>query len=542
MKNLLTNLCTFSIFAIGMVSCSTDEIIQSDINNNAITFTSNMTRASGTSWSANDEIGVYMKVHDGTTWDGKTVVNDGANVAYTTTNGDGIFKASSSALTYPKESKDTYDFIAYYPFSANVKDGVYGVNITNQSKPADIDLLYSDDQKDVPSSSKVNSLSFSHKLAYLKLTITSTDNKDISGLKVTVPSVPATADFNLKDATFTNVASAKSDITMHTSSTGTTLTASAFLIPQENIEGELKVRITPSGDDSKSQEVTLADDSKAPISKLESGKSYTVNINVKNVGTTITPATYARWMETPTITDAQLKNTRLQYVTHSFKDNGKQVRNYSLLYNKDLKVAYWVAYPLNNYYTKKTVDRTDAWAYDPNVDKVDQANIIAGSYNNGKYDYDRGHQIPSGDRVVTGDANAQTFYATNMTPQVGKKMNQSIWANLENKVRGWSSIIDTLYVVTGAGFNDETKVTYTTDKDRKKVAVPDYYYKAILKLDRTTGEAKTIAYKMDNKNYPNNDFTKYAISVSQLEELTGFTFFPDIDEKYKAKFDPKDWQ
>lgn len=546
MKNLLINFCTGSILAIGMAACSSDETILSDTSSDAITFTSNVTRASGTSWAAQDKIGVYMKAHSDVAWDGTTVVNNGANIAYTTVDGKGNFTSVSSALTYPKGSTGTYDFISYYPYSETVTDGIYKVDVKDQSKPAAIDLLYSNNLTNVPSSSKVNPLSFSHKLVNLKLIIKSADGKDISGLKVAVQGVPATADFNLKDATFTNVAAATSDIPMYTSGTGTTLTASAFLLPQEKLtESGLQVQIA-SADGKISRVVPLKDANGALVNNLKGGNTYTFNINVKNIGTTITPATYARWMETPTITDAQLKDTRLQYVTHSFTDGGKSIRNYSLLYNKDLKVAYWVAYPLNNYYTKKTVSRTNAWGYDPNVYKEDQVNLgkstPSGLVESSKYD--RGHQIPSGDRVVTREANEQTFYYTNMTPQIGKDMNQTIWAALESAVHGWSSNIDTLYVVTGAGFNDSTSIKYTGIKGSSdKVAVPDYYYKAILKIvDRKTGEAITIAYKLDNRPYGDKDYTKYAMSVSELEKLTHFTFFPGIDKQYKETFDPKIWQ
>lgn len=540
MKDLLTHFCAGSILAISMAACSSDETILSNINNDDITFTSSVTRASGTTWASNDRIGVYMKTSSAA-WDNSTLAGNSANVSYTTSNGSGVFTATSSALKYPQPST-TYDFVAYYPYSTTVTDGIYKVNVADQSKPAAIDLLYADNLKGVPASSTANPLSFSHKLSSLVLTITSTDGKDISGLKASVINVPSTADFNVKDATFSNFATPMSEIPMYTSGYGTTLTASAFLLPYQVItETGLQVKLS-SADGQLSRTITLQDGNNALINSLESGKTYAVNINVKNIGETITPAGYDRWLETPTITDAQLKDTKLQYVTHTFTNNGKEIRNYSLLYNKDLKVAYWVAYPLSKGYLGSQ-GRTDEWAYDPKVPSQYQANIIKGSYTNGRYDYDRGHQLPSGDRTISKEANEQTFYATNMTPQVGKKFNQSIWAELENKVRGWSSNVDTLYVVTGVGFNDSNNITYTTDKDGKKVAVPDYFYKALLKfVDRKTGEVRTIAYKMDNQNYADKDFSKYAISVSDLEKLTGLTFFPQISEKDKAILDPTKWQ
>lgn len=125
MKKLLTNICASSILAISLAACSSDESFLTDSNDNTITFTTNITRASGQKWEQGDKIGVYMKIHDNTGWDGTTVVNNGANIAYVTGNGDGNFTASGTPLTYPKGTASTYDFIAYYPYSATVTNGIY---------------------------------------------------------------------------------------------------------------------------------------------------------------------------------------------------------------------------------------------------------------------------------------------------------------------------------------------------------------------------------------------------------------------------------
>lgn len=536
MKNLFTDIFSGTILAISLAACSSDETFVTNADSDIIAFTTNITRASGTKWDKNDKIGVYMKAHDDRAWDGTTVVNNGANISYTTINGDGNFTATGIPLTYPSNSNATYDFIAYYPFTTAVNNGIYKVDVSRQNSPSSIDLLYADNLKDISSSSKVNALTFSHKLASLTLNITSIDNKDISGIKVYIESVPATADFNFKDATFSNIATSTSDIQMFTSGTGSKLTASAFLIPMANItQNGLQIHIA-SADGKEKQTITLKDGNGALINSMESGKNYTVNINVKNLSS---PAAtnYARWMETPTITDQQLRNSRLQYITHSFTDDGKEVRNYSMLYNKDLKISYWVAYPLCNYYTKKNVERTNKWAYDPKVDEKDQAYIKSG------YPETRGHQIPSADRLVTYEANAETFYPTNMTPQIAN-MNSGIISKLEDKIRSWSTGNDTLYVVTGAGFNDSNKIKYENDSKGTPVAVPDYYYKAVLYItNRKTGEARTIAYKLEHRTYDSaNEFDKYTLSVSDLEKLTGFTFFPMIDEKYKSTYNREQWK
>ena len=239
----------------------------------------------------------------------------------------------------------------------------------------------------------------------------------------------------------------------------------------------------------------------------------------------------------------------LRYIEHFFARNGQNYRNYAMLYDTDLKMAYWVAYPLCTFYTQRNTGRTDAWDYDPLLSTEQQPTM-----KNAIERYQRGHQIPSADRYVTEEANKQTFYYSNMTPQAGA-LNGQIWARLESAVRGWSSNIDTLYVVTGAmpTTASNSSVTYVSDNSGKKIAVPKYYFKALCRIDRSTGAAYTIAFKFDQGNrgttnagtsvsYYSANYMDFALSVSELEELTGFTFFPSIRQQYKLTYDAGKWQ
>jgi endonuclease G len=172
------------------------------------------------------------------------------------------------------------------------------------------------------------------------------------------------------------------------------------------------------------------------------------------------------------------------YVSHFASLNNRTVRNYSFCYDKTLHVAHWVAYPLHSVY-RGSIDRTDDFQYDPKVDYSWQPNLAAGSY---RGSYDRGHQLPSADRTATRELNLQTFYATNMTPQLNR-LNQDMWANLEAKVRA-QICNDTLYVVTGCYYANTN--TTTTDRDGKVCPVPTNYFKVLLRT-RTGTTGKRIA-------------------------------------------------
>ena len=67
--------------------------------------------------------------------------------------------------------------------------------------------------------------------------------------------------------------------------------------------------------------------------------------------------------------------------------------------------------------------------------------------------YDKGHICASEDRVYSTSANKQTFYYSNISPQIGS-FNQKYWAALEKQVQTWgrstgNGVYDKLYVVKG---------------------------------------------------------------------------------------------
>lgn len=510
---------------ITLGSCSSDETLATERTD--ITFETGVAqRVMNTTWDAGDKIGVFM-VKNGTGLDASGIVGGGDNVVYTTTTGNGTFTPTAGGLKFPADGS-AVDFIAYYPYTGSLDNYTYAVDLTDQRRPSTIDLLYANDAKGFSQSSNIVRLNFRHQLVRVELTIKSADNKQLTGVKVALNDQPLRATFDLNTGTFSQIAADRGTIAMNATSAGTLLTATAFILP-----GQRDITVTITATDGTTKQITL-DANK----NLKQGDKYTKKISVKNLGSTETPApTYTHWTETPTITAQQLKDYK--YISHYFSDNGKQVRSYSMLYDTQLKMAYWVAYPLCNYYTTKNVKRTNAWAYDPSLSSEEQATMKRGLAG-----FDRGHQIPSADRLVTREANEQTFYYTNMTPQIGRGMNQHIWQKLETAVRGWSSNIDTLYVVTGAmpTTPENTTISYTQDNDGKQIAVPKYYFKALCRINRATGEAQTIAFKLDNRAYPNGEsYMNHTLSVAELERMTGFVFFPMIREQDKQTYDKSKW-
>lgn len=242
--------------------------------------------------------------------------------------------------------------------------------------------------------------------------------------------------------------------------------------------------------------------------------------------------TVPSWMELPEIKDADKGNL----VIHtSFEDDlGYYLRNYSMLNLPQHGIAQWVAYPMSNLY-RGSLSRSDSWAADPMLSKDYQANVTSGGqYEFSKNNYDRGHQIPSADRQKSEFMNSQTFYYSNVTPQI-HEFNSGIWEKLETRVRtGWGMVAttDTLYVVTGATV--DAKPQTVKDHDGKPISIPSGYFKAILKY--TKNDAKPYigcAFWFEHKKYSVNtvaDLKEFVISIDELEKITGINFFPRLED------------
>ena len=242
------------------------------------------------------------------------------------------------------------------------------------------------------------------------------------------------------------------------------------------------------------------------------------------------------WMELPAVEDEEGR----AFIYHTAEVDGQQKRNYSMLYDAAGRIALWVAYPLCGDYIGS--GRTDAWGYDPKIPDEYEPLLNHGWPERG---FDRGHQIPSGSRNANTAMNRQTFYYTNMTAQVSR-FNQGLWANLENRVRGFVSVCDTLYVVTGPIFDSGEPERWTEDNAGNPVAVPDGYFKAVLSYSVSSSAYYSVAFVYDNTEYSRSNPTASDMySVSEVEEMTGFTFFNNlprsIASSVKAQCEPDRW-
>ena len=260
---------------------------------------------------------------------------------------------------------------------------------------------------------------------------------------------------------------------------------------------------------------------------------------------TITPSTnITSRMETPQVlTDG---STLLLY--HFTRIGNRQVLTYSTEFNKSMLHSRWVAFRFDGDTRARNASRAnEPFADDPMLSS--QYKIGSNGFGRG---YDRGHLCASADRLYSEEANVQTFYMSNMSPQMSS-FNQGYWITLEGLVQRKgrdASFSDTLYVVKG-GTVREDQISGYVRRNNGNMAIPKYYYMALLKVKN--GTYSSIAFWMEHKEYgysnehqaPLSEIRKDAVSVNQLERLTGINFFPnlpdDIEEVVEDQLIPSNW-
>lgn len=246
------------------------------------------------------------------------------------------------------------------------------------------------------------------------------------------------------------------------------------------------------------------------------------------------PSGYAGRIEVPALNKA----SNNLFVTHTTQVGGKEVITYSFEYDCSKKSSRWVAFTFNASTPNNGVGRAGKFGDDPKIPS--QYRTHDDDYKGSGYS--RGHLVASSDRQYSVSANKQTFYMSNMNPQIQDGFNGGIWLDLERKVQEWGNITnnqDTLYVAKGGTIDNNNIIEYIKDK----IPVPKYFFMAILSLKN--GQYKAIGFWFEHKAYSRNDYASYAVSIDDLEEKTGIDFFHNlpnsIEDEVELSYNKSSW-
>lgn len=204
-------------------------------------------------------------------------------------------------------------------------------------------------------------------------------------------------------------------------------------------------------------------------------------------------------------------------------------------YDDDLRVPVWSAERIDSSRLGKTV-RINCFRPHPR--------FVAVSDNENDYDealHDQGHLTPAADQDSSITAMVNTFFYTNMAPQLGQ-FNRGIWARLESVVRTWVQRNRTVYVISGSIFDrnndnrrdaDTAAVRMVPRHNRPaRVAIPTAFFK-IISYRRADGRLATLSLILPHQVVRHSGrrqgqyFQENVRTVADIERLTGLNFFPN---------------
>jgi endonuclease G len=214
-----------------------------------------------------------------------------------------------------------------------------------------------------------------------------------------------------------------------------------------------------------------------------------------------------------------------------FSENSLELQNSAITisYNRSHKQPDWVFYPLGPERLRACVERSNSFRPDPRLAPADSAQLA--DYSNSGFD--RGHMSPAGDNRWSQPAMKESFFLSNISPQP-PSFNSGIWARLEGLVRAWATGIDELWVTTGPLLTGSLRTIGDS-----RVSVPEYFYKVLA----TKSGQKHSAIALLLPSSAHNELSTYAMSVDQLEAITGIDFLSGLEgeDETEAKLNIRQW-
>lgn len=272
----------------------------------------------------------------------------------------------------------------------------------------------------------------------------------------------------------------------------------------------------------------------------DSDSSTAVTANVNRNDTSKEPA--LQRLEFP-----QVKGNKSIVIIHTTND--KYGINYSVEWDCEKKAQRWSCYQLHSgNYGGGNSRVVDGYLFDE--DMPDHAkNYVTNDFGE-NFDpfwssgYDHGHICPNADRKYSRDANRQTFFLTNMQPQLNV-FNAGLWLKMENKLTNtwWPKTAgDTLFVVKGGTIDSEENIIeYISNRQKSATArngfipVPKYFFMALLRKNDRGYRGLAFWAEHLNTDHSGDALRDYVINLRELEHRTGIDFFCNLPDRIEEE-------
>ncbi|CAI5438579.1 unnamed protein product [Caenorhabditis angaria] len=158
--------------------------------------------------------------------------------------------------------------------------------------------------------------------------------------------------------------------------------------------------------------------------------------------------------------------------------------------------------------------------------------------------FDRGHLVAAANHRKNQLALDQTFFLTNISPQVGKGFNRDKWNDLEIYTRKVARKALNTYVVTGPLFLPKTfedgknYVKYQVI-GKNNVAVPTHYFKVLL-LETSPNNYELECFILPNAVIPDStELSTFHVPLEAIEKAAGLLIFEKLPKGLIKKINGK---
>lgn len=298
MKQIIRLYALLVVPCLLLVGCNRDDNMDRLNNSVPVRFGANIvqtrTTSGGEQWQLNDPVGIFM-IKNGQVLNGASITEGADNVEYKAqADGNaisGFTPASGVPVFYPQDGSNV-DFVAYYPYKSSLTNYSYPVDVSDQTVPANIDVLYANTANTNSNGYNKNSgtvdLQFNHVLSKLSFTLISgTGSPNLAGAKIEITNLATTANISLANGT---VAATNSGQTLTANTATDGLSSSAIVIPQTLSGNKLVVTLTDNA--SKFEWNFPAN------TELQIGKNHQYEITVSKTGITVSSSGITSWIGT----------------------------------------------------------------------------------------------------------------------------------------------------------------------------------------------------------------------------------------------------
>ncbi|XP_003739187.1 endonuclease G, mitochondrial [Galendromus occidentalis] len=224
-----------------------------------------------------------------------------------------------------------------------------------------------------------------------------------------------------------------------------------------------------------------------------------------------------------------------EIMKHGFPgmDNVRFFSDYVLSYDKRNRTAHWVMERL----TAESIRRSDAvkrenceFREDPSIHPY----FRSSNADYKRSGFDRGHLAAAGNHRLSQQHCDETFFLSNMSPQVGKGFNRDSWNRLENHMRQLTRNYKNVYVCTGPLYlprreADGNSYVHYRVIGNNNVAVPTHFFKVAI-CETSAGELDMEAYVMPNAVIDDaTPLQAFQVPLDTIERSAGLLLFERVE-------------